>query len=160
MKCPKCGKNDSRDNFCGGCGAQLREKCQECGNMEPIGQPSCMNELKAIGEKVCEIKNKIYSSKWPERISLGVMLGYMTISATVVLMLKEDINAFFSSSSGDLLLIIFFWCMGILPVTCTEIRLRKKVNSCAELAVEKFWSENPELKVKYDVWQEWLKLQK
>ena len=45
MKCSKCNQETLGSDFCGHCGAPLKEKCPECGEMEKIGRKFCEKKL-------------------------------------------------------------------------------------------------------------------
>lgn len=45
MICPKCKSENQFGIFCSECGNQLKEKCPECGKMEPIGRKVCETKL-------------------------------------------------------------------------------------------------------------------
>ena len=68
MKCPKCYKTDAQEKFCSCCGITLKEKCEECGKMEPVDRKVCMTALTEALEKrekfVEEAIKRIAFLKW------------------------------------------------------------------------------------------------
>ncbi len=64
MKCPKCGKDNRAGNFCNNCGAPLKERCLECGGMEPISRPVCETMLKNIRDQLTAFTESEMSKRW------------------------------------------------------------------------------------------------
>ncbi len=90
MNCPKCKDEYQGDNFCSNCGAALREKCPECGEMEAIGRAVCETELEKMESAEFEYVNKSGGLLF----LLGVVLG---ISAFILPGALGTASAYFAT---------------------------------------------------------------
>lgn len=81
MTCPKCNNQNEGGNFCSNCAEPLKEKCPECGNMEPIGINVCMMELKkALDHKKQFTQVMDDLSRYAFSFSLTTAIGVVVIN--------------------------------------------------------------------------------
>jgi len=101
MKCPKCESENEWGNFCSGCGAQLRKKCLECGEMERIGRIVCETKIVQIKkEKEQFIASKSWCKRWERPlVVVGILMaissGILLLGGDLILGLVVDSPSFF-----------------------------------------------------------------
>jgi hypothetical protein len=85
MTCPKCKSENQEGNFCSNCGNKLKEKCPECGEMEPIGRPVCETRLEQA-----ESKRYDYTSRRLKNWFLFEALSIFFVMAIVALHFGQE----------------------------------------------------------------------
>ncbi|MEA1926055.1 MAG: zinc ribbon domain-containing protein [Patescibacteria group bacterium] len=150
MICPKCKSKNQFGNFCSECGNPLKEKCPECGKMEPIGRKICETKLEEARKAQKEyLKNKV--REW--RIIGGVIggivggsiLGFLTVFGFWILA-----NAKFAEHTlishhwqfwGGLILLGMFITLFVFPIISLGL---KKQRQAEQKAIQKFLQEHPD----------------
>ena len=154
MICPKCNSQNQNGNFCGNCSNLLREKCGECGNMEPIGRLVCQSKL--WGSRSDLALYVIKRTRW----CINMMLSAYFVCLILVIIMPPfawikwgddfwlaavvgQIHQFLSITEGWEPL---FWIFGfllifiVLPITLLSQYMDRKKKQ----AQEEFLQNNPE----------------
>ena len=143
MICPKCKSENQFGNFCSECGNQLKEKCPECGKMEPIGRKICKTRLgkaKKIQKKYLQ-KNV---GEWREQ--LGRTWGFLFIPTVAICLIVIKTGIPFSTPFS------LTWSWKIIMFTIVAIYIlgfpilswsEKKQKQAEKNAQQEFLRENP-----------------
>lgn len=111
MKCPRCGSENQNDNFCGHCANPLKEKCPECGELEPIGRGMC---LKRVNELEAELMKELSAVPFPPRLlypTLVFFTGFVGLLYPMTIWSTNNklLNAISMFGGGITMVLGIFW---------------------------------------------------
>ena len=89
MTCPKCKTENQNGNFCSECGEKLRERCAECGEMKPIGRPTCYKKIYEAQKKRRE--NRDQELKRRPLVKITAIL-IICMAGTICMQIISDIT--------------------------------------------------------------------
>ncbi|HBP01571.1 MAG: hypothetical protein UY41_C0007G0009 [Candidatus Moranbacteria bacterium GW2011_GWE1_49_15] len=83
MICPKCEKEATGPDFCGHCATPLKEKCSECGEMEPMGRKFCHAEYDEF-EKIWKQSSAMRTINAIPVVALAAVFTVVALSSLLV----------------------------------------------------------------------------
>lgn len=124
MTCPKCKTENQRGSFCGECGERLRERCAECGKMEPVGRPVCETALEeASGKLSSYLAETTRRIGYSESLAMDFfLLGFPFVLLAVLSLYLSQ----FVSELGALALFSCYGCIGFILTRIAERRSKEK----------------------------------
>ena len=165
MICPKCQAKNQGGNFCSNCGNPLREKCDECGKMEPIGRRVCETKLAEARRKVDEyisqaIKEVLLNAPILKLACRSMVSGTLLMIISIKLIDKYFNPTFSDSIWSGILLMIFFISqivVGIIPFCIEFIFFVRRDKKCRKIYFEVYDKAKSEFLQKFPAEAEILK---
>lgn len=126
--------------YCPGCGEKIREKCPDCGRMEPIDRAVCEKKIENIDVALAAIW-KGNNRKWSRRDLLCIVVAVLT-GCLLTTKLLSYINPLFLFPLLLLSSIVVGMPLSLFISKWSDKEYKKKV--------DEYWSQNPEAKADWD----------
>lgn len=154
----KCQHKGEKGNFCSNCGIKIKERCSECGEMEPIERSICLTKAANVkGELKKIIQKKIWRADIISWLTAFFFFSLAFIPQIIYLMFFTDPNlnlnfyefgkkTFFGFIQFRVWSSLSFFIGGFVIPTLLYFFLKKRNEKKVRKLRNKFLTDNPEFK--------------